>query len=469
MSGDRRPPAGGRGGSGRTRPGDRRPAPGAGDRQAGGRNTQRRATAAAAAATDQRPASGPSQARRSAARVDETGAFLDDGRPPSALNTAKKRGRPVGSEPPLDVDEETTRFYGRAASESPRRGRPPEPPDPGDDLDTVVDDFEHYGSGYDPTTGFDSLDDFDREPTPALLAAKAEPLGGAAPSRRPNRKPTKSSRTRASEAARVSKARQASSRKPKEPSKVLLGAGLLAVLLAGFATAYFLTRDGSGDTSSETDAATLTSDPSSDTTSAEAEGDANAAATSSEPAGPATGLPPVVIFDEAAIGPIDAGVSYSVAVGEGPGNAMYQLLVDGEAQADPAPELPPVVFAPGRHLLVVDITSPDGNVSTDPVLVYAVGELPAVTWRANLSSVNVETEGWAEAVRQFEDFVSAGHTELQLMPSDRFPALTPGYWNLYIGGFDDNAAATAYCEQYGLTVPDQCFPQLADPNAAAGG
>ncbi|MDH3681732.1 MAG: hypothetical protein OEV40_17485, partial [Acidimicrobiia bacterium] len=219
----------------------------------------------------------------------------------------------------------------------------------------------------------------------------------------------------------------------------------------------------------ETDAATLTSDPGSETTAAPAEGDADAAATSAEPAGPATGLTPVVIFDEAAIGPIDAGVSYTIAIGEGPGNATYQLLVDGEAQAEPAPELPPVVFTPGRHLLVVNITSPEGNLSTDPVLVYAVGETPALTWRANLSSVNVETEGWAEAVRQYEDFVAAGHTELQLMPSERFPALTPGYWNLYIGGFEDNAAATAYCEQYGLTVPDQCFPQLADPNAAAGG
>ena len=66
---------------------------------------------------------------------------------------------------------------------------------------------------------------------------------------------------------------------------------------------------------------------------------------------------------------------------------------------------------------------------------YAVGPIPEASYRANLSSVNVAEEGWAEAVRQFDEFVAAGHAELELMPSDWFPSLVPGYWNLFVDGF----------------------------------
>ena len=54
-------------------------------------------------------------------------------------------------------------------------------------------------------------------------------------------------------------------------------------------------------------------------------------------------------------------------------------------------------------------------------------------------------------------------------PVDRVPSLAQGYWNLFVGGFPDSDAAKAYCEQNGLSVPDQCFAVYADPNAPAGG
>ena len=72
-------------------------------------------------------------------------------------------------------------------------------------------------------------------------------------------------------------------------------------------------------------------------------------------------------------------------------------------------------------------------------------------------------------MRQFDEFVAAGHTDGQLMPSDWFPSLTPGYWNIFVGGFSDKPAAVTYCEAVGLAGPDQCFPQFFDPDASAGG
>ncbi len=411
-------------------------------------------------------------ARRAGGRATEsTEAFLDDARSPSNLAADAKRSSGKMAAKAGAVTDDAGHFFGREGA-APKVGRPPQPPPPpgGDELDTVVEDFEDYGS-YDATTAFEPMDDLDREPTPALLAAKAEPLGGAPSSARPARRAPKSSRSKAGEAARVSKSRAKSRRKTKEPSKFWLGVGFLAVLLAGFATAYFLTRSGDTDSVASGDQEAAPSSTALTTDTSAADGQPAAVDTTTAESAPAapTGAEPVVIFDEAAVGPIDAGVSYTIGVGEGPESAMYQLLVDNVPAADPAPELPPVTFTPGRHLLVIDITSPSGNIQTNPVLVYAVGEVPAPNWRANLSSVDIVNEGWAEAAKQFDEYVAAGHAELQLMPSERIPSLTPGYWNLYVGGFADSAAALAYCEQYGLTVPDDCFPKLADPSAPAGG
>lgn len=321
-----------------------------------------------------------------------------------------------------------------------------------------------------PASSFEPLDELGGESGPALLAAKAEPLGvdrrrpASAKSGRPSRS------AQGAAAARSVKKRSPSRRKPKEPSKLLIGLGVLVVAMAGVGAAYYLTQRGSDDTTSSDQVAT------GDLGGTEAEtGETETPTSPDEPAqeeetaGPSAGLPPVVIFDEAAIGPVDAGVPYQIAVGDGPANAEYQLYIDDVPDADPAPELPPVVFEPGRHLLVIAITNETESISTDPVVVYAVGETPGITYRANLSSVNIETEGWAEAVRQFDEFVGVGHDNLQLMPSEPFPSLVPGYWNLFVDGFDSAAGATDYCAEFDLAVPEDCFAQRFDPDAPASG
>jgi hypothetical protein len=248
---------------------------------------------------------------------------------------------------------------------------------------------------------------------------------------------------------------------------VLLGAGVVAILLAGFASAYFLTRGGdeSVDTLNPdgTDSSIESTQPT-DGTGATVEGEP----TQSTAPAPVEG-PPTVVFNEAAVGPIEAGIPYTLSVQNSPPGASFQLLVDDVPVAEPAPELAPTTFEPGRHLLVINITSAAGATATGPVLVFALPETPPAAWRANLSSVNIEAEGWAEAVTRYDAYVEAGHTDLQLLPSARVPSLTQGYWNIFVGGFADSAAATAYCEQSGLSVPDQCFAVYADPNAPAGG
>lgn len=367
-------------------------------------------------------------------------------------------------------DEDSTIFFPGPA-DYPTSTKSASAPPGVKDFDSLS-DFDEISSRYDAPDPFAPLDDLTKEPTPALLAAKAEPLGagsgGRAPSRaKPGRQQRPSRSAKGAEAVRASKAKGRPSskrKKPREPSKLVLGLGVLVVILAGVGAAYFLTRgDGdpnpTGDQLASDDGAGLTDDSL----------QTSDALTEEEVAAPATGFPAVVIFDEAAVGPIQANTSYQIAVGDGPGSAQYQLLVDGIPEADPAPELPPVIFEAGRHLLVIEITSPEGSSSTDPVVVYAVGEIPGVGFRANLSSVNVEAEGWAEAVRQFDEFVAAGHTDLELMPSDWFASLVPGYWNIFVGGFDSSGEATDYCDGFGLAVPDQCFSQRFDPDAPAGG
>ena len=252
---------------------------------------------------------------------------------------------------------------------------------------------------------------------------------------------------------------------------MLLGLGLGLVILAGLAAFWFLTKDGGESVTSDEAAsgesiadAPLDASPATDTA-------LDTLTSEDDPAGPETTNPPQVSFDEAAVGPVAAGQEYTVGVNGGPTDAAtYQLFIDGEPSAEPAPTLAPVVFEPGRHLLEIAVSSPSaGEVSTTPVVVYAVGEIPGgVTYRANLSSVNVQTEGWAEAVRQFDDF-SQAHADLQLMPSDWFPDLVPGYWNLFVGGFGTDAEAKAYCTAAGLEIPVDCFSQQVNADTVASG
>jgi len=244
-----------------------------------------------------------------------------------------------------------------------------------------------------------------------------------------------------------------------------LGIGVGVIAIAGVAAALLLTKgDGDGTPEIDVGADQAIVDESQDLSSTTLAGVAPTQETA-----PVEVQPPVVVFDQAVGGPIQGGNEYTVGIQGGPANATYRLFVDDQPQADPAPQLPPVVFAPGRHLLVIEITAPEGVTTTAPVLVYAVGGLPVAGFRANLSSVNIELQGWPEAVRQFDEFVALGHTQLQLMPSDWFPSLTPGHWNLFVGDFATSEEALAYCTQFGLAVPDQCFAKFVDPDASAGG
>jgi hypothetical protein len=320
---------------------------------------------------------------------------------------------------------------------------------------------------FDVPSAFEPMDDhLGHESTPALLAAKAEPLGQSTsprPSRprsgRPGRATGPGRPPRAGSGPTRTRSRS-QARRPNDSSKAVIGIGVVAVVLVGIA-AFFFMRGGDGDEPVLDEATESTPVADSVTSSSPATDPVE------EVAAP-TAAPPAVIFDEAAIGPIQADTEYTIAVGEGPASAQYRLLVDGEPQTEPAPELPPVTFTPGRHVLVIEITSPEGDTATNPVLVYAIGPIPEASYRANLSSVDIEAEGWAEAVRQFDEFVAAGHTDLQLMPSDWFENLVPGYWNLYVDGFATATEALEYCASHGLAVPDDCFAVEFDPGAAVG-
>ncbi len=366
------------------------------------------------------------------------------------------------------VDEDSTMFFpGPNSSPAPMKERGP----------AVNDDF---GPSAFDAPAFDPMDDPKAGDPAAMLAARAEPLGGGAkvaPNRARNRPAPGAKGAPAPNAGRGAKgaragaaprsaASRSSSRKPKEPSTILLGLGLGAVILAGIAAAYFLTRgDEETDAAGTTDTTEQVAEETTDSTTAEA-------VTDEEVAGPESDAPPVVEFDAAALGPIMADTEYTINVAGGPADATYQLLVDGVAAAEPAPTLAPVTFAQGRHLLEVKITSATGESATPPVVVYAAQEAaPGVTFRANLASINVDPniEGWAEAVRRFDEYQAAGHTEVELAPSDWYASLTPGYWNIFVDGFGTAAEAETYCEGFGLTIPDQCFPVRFDPAAPAGG
>ena len=353
------------------------------------------------------------------------------------------------------------------------------PPPPADDLDPRP-GADGPTTPYDVPSAFEPIDDRAYEPTPALLAAKAEPLGGAKTGRPPARskanRPSKPPRAGAGRPGKPpvgpSKAR---GRKPPGRSgtpKMLIGLGVLVLIIAGGGIYYMLGNgdetdpnltledgqvgDGGDSISTDTDVTTDQADPTGTTDEAIAS------------PGAVEDPPPVVSFDEAAVGPIQSETEYQVGIQGGPSDALYRVLVDGEPQAEPAPELQPTVFVPGRHLLVIEITSPTATTSTDPVVVYALGPIPEASYRANLSSVNVAAEGWGEAVRQFDEYVAAGHANLKLMPSDWFPSLVPGYWNLFVDGFDTAEDALAYCAQHELAVPDDCFAVQFDPDAPAG-
>ena len=198
----------------------------------------------------------------------------------------------------------------------------------------------------------------------------------------------------------------------------------------------------------------------------ELEGDpaADGSTASTDPAAPAVlSDSPVLTLEGAADGPLEVETQYEMTIDGVPNGSQYLVVVDDIPQEPALDYLPVLILPEGRHTISVTVTSGGQTANTNPVEVYVLAPELTATHRANLSSVSVGDQGWAEALKQFDEFRAAGHENLMLSPSDPYPSLLPGFWNLYVAGFADSAAAIAYCEQFELTVPDQCYPAPFDP------
>lgn len=245
--------------------------------------------------------------------------------------------------------------------------------------------------------------------------------------------------------------------KPKEPNRFLLAIGLGVVLLLGAAAAwYFTQRDGGAESVASDSGEAVTTDGVDDATAA------------TDPATPeATVAPeptvsePTLFFDAAGEGPLQQGETYSIDLVGEPEGSMLQVVVDDIPQGSPDLLLPDLILPAGRHTIYIQMTNGAEVSQSTPVELYVLGDAPPQGFRANLSSVDMQTEGWAEAIRQFDEYRAAGHDALQLLP------ISPGYWNLFIGGLgEDRSAAQSYCESFNLAVPDACFPTYYEPSAA---
>ncbi len=186
---------------------------------------------------------------------------------------------------------------------------------------------------------------------------------------------------------------------------------------------------------------------------------------SNDPSAPAVlSDSPVLTLDGAADGPLQVETQYEMTLEGVPNDSEYLVVVDDIPQEPALDYLPVLILPEGRHTIFVTVTSGGRTADTNSVEVYVLAPELTATHRANLSSVSVADQGWAEALRQFDEFRAAGHENLMLSPSDPYPSLLPGFWNIYVAGFADGAAATAYCEQFELAIPNECFPAPFDPD-----
>lgn len=235
--------------------------------------------------------------------------------------------------------------------------------------------------------------------------------------------------------------------------------GVLA-LAAGY-WVFMRTNDDSATFAADSD------DLAADLVEEDLEGDsADAGSTaSSDPAAPTVlSDAPVLTLEGAAEGPLQVETQYEMTIEGVPNGSQYLVVVDDIPQEPALDYLPVLILPEGRHTISVTVTSGGQTANTNPIEVYVLAPELTATHRANLSSVSVSDQGWAEALKQFDEFRAAGHENLMLSPSDPYPSLLPGFWNIYVAGFADHAAATAYCEQFELSIPDQCYPAPFDPD-----
>ncbi len=206
-------------------------------------------------------------------------------------------------------------------------------------------------------------------------------------------------------------------------------------------------------------------DPAADLVEEDLEGDGATTGEATDPAAPTVlSDSPVLTLEGAADGPLEVETQYEMTIEGVPNGSQYLVVVDDIPQEPALDYLPVLILPEGRHTISVTVTSGGQTASTNPIDVYVLAPELTATHRANLSSVSISDQGWAEALKQFDDFRAAGHENVMLSPSDPYPSLLPGFWNIYVAGFADHAAATAYCEQFELPIPDQCYPAPFDPN-----
>ena len=87
----------------------------------------------------------------------------------------------------------------------------------------------------------------------------------------------------------------------------------------------------------------------------------------------------------------------------------------------------------------------------------ALSQPPATGWIAALASLR-QSEGLARA--------EAGATGLrsvspgvQLLDSNQYPNLRPGYYVAFLGPWSTSVEATAACKSAGLSIPSECYPR----------
>jgi serine/threonine protein kinase len=168
--------------------------------------------------------------------------------------------------------------------------------------------------------------------------------------------------------------------------------------------------------------------------------------------------PLVMSFPRSEVGPLRIGEPYVVQVRGGVPGATYRVIIDNQPVTATGETPPPFFAEAGRHQLQVQAVSERRVELSEPVEIYVAHRPPTSGYRANLSSIRSEPENWPEALRQFDQMVADGHTELKLSVSNRTEAnqLRP-YWNYYVDGFgEDRDAAQAYCDDRGLDR-EQCL------------
>lgn len=173
---------------------------------------------------------------------------------------------------------------------------------------------------------------------------------------------------------------------------------------------------------------------------------------------------PVASVEGATTGPLRAGMAYTIEVPSSRQGASYRLLVDGTPVGDASSTVPDLTPPPGRHQLVVEITTGGEVLLSAPVDFYAIGDPPTGGFGAHLARIPAVADRWPSVIEAYDVLGAAGHTQLEVLHSDDLLGVTAGEWLLSVPGFgDDGGAAEAYCAEFELPVPERCYAGLVVP------